>query len=290
MGVFVGLVCALTWALGAISLRDLAKKLDPFTLNAPRTLVAGVVMLLVTVATGRSAGYANVTADRLALLLASVMVGGGIGDSCYVVSLARIGVSRAFPIASTYPALTLVFAVLFLHESISVGTVVGLILVLGGILLVGRAPANANGAVTQTPRQWGVELAMLASLCWAISNVLVAPGIRGLDPIMVASIRTPALSLALFAIAAARGTLHKLLRLSTKEWGVLIVGGLIGWGLGSALYLQTVAMVGAGRAAILTATSPLMVLPLSVLFLRERFTLPVLAGTALTVVGIILVA
>ena len=102
IGVVVGLLCATTWACGSILIRDLSRKLDPFTLNAPRALVGGLTMLAVALATGRTQ-YSSVNMEQLFFLLASVGVGGGIGDTFYVRSLTRIGVSRAFPVASTYP-------------------------------------------------------------------------------------------------------------------------------------------------------------------------------------------
>ena len=74
------------------------------------------------------------------------------------------------------------------------------------------------------------------------------------------------------------------------QWVILIVGALIGWVLGSVLFLTTIALCGPTRAAILTSTSPLFALPLSVLFLKERVSRAILAGTALTVVGIIVVS
>ena len=53
-GVLVGLLCAAAWAVGSITLKNLSRKLDPFTLNASRSLVAGLAMLVATLATGRA--------------------------------------------------------------------------------------------------------------------------------------------------------------------------------------------------------------------------------------------
>jgi DME family drug/metabolite transporter len=270
-------------------MKDLSKKLDPYTLNAPRTLVGGLAMLTLTLATGRNEGYALVRPEQLFFMLASVGVGGGLGDACYVLSMARIGVSRAFPIANTYPTLTMLFGMLFLGEHVSLLMVVGLVAVLGGILLMSRRSA-LDVTLSDHHNSRGIALALVASVCWAVSMVLLAPGLRGLDNIMVASIRTPALALFCWGMVATRRTWPKLRALAPREWVVLIVGGLIGWGLGSVLFLTSVSMLGATRAAILTSTSPLFALPLSVTFLKEKVNRLIVSGTALTVVGIILVS
>ncbi len=289
LGIFVGLLCALTWAVGSITMRDLARKLDPITLNAPRTLVGGLAMLALVFATGRQGGYATITPLQLLFMVGSVAVGGGIGDALYVTSLARIGVSRAFPIASIYPALTLVLGVLFLHEVVSAGIVAGLVLVMCGVVLISRI----SGVMAQPQRQAsasGVSFALGAAAFWAVSMLMIAPGIQGHDSILVASVRVPALSIALWAITIARGSWRKLGALSRREWVILLVGGLIGWGLGSTLFVLTVALIGPTQAAILTSTSPMFALPLSALLLRERLHARVLVGTALTICGVILVS
>lgn len=289
-GVLVGLLCAVTWAFASVTLKDLSKKLDPFTLNASRSLVAGLAMLVATLATGRAAAYRTLTLEKLFFLLASVALGGGLGDIAYVTSLSRVGVSRAFPIASTYPALTLIFGLVFLHEQADAAVIGGMALVMGGILLVSQPSLAPKTEEAGPPRVSGVTFALLASLCWGVSTVLVAPGIEGLDAIMVASIRTSALSLMLWGIVALRRSFPALLTLSRKEWGILIVGGVVGWGLGSLFFLLAVSLLGPTRAAILTATSPLFALPMSVFFLKEKVNVGVLAGTILTVVGIVLVS
>jgi drug/metabolite transporter (DMT)-like permease len=287
IGVVVGLLCATTWACGSILIRDLSRKLDPFTLNAPRALVGGLTMLMVALATGRTQ-YTSVNTQQLFFLLASVGVGGGIGDTFYVRSLTRIGVSRAFPVASIYPAITLILGMIFLREQPSLTIVLGLALVVGGILLIGRRKTIdlASKAIDSA----GLSFALIAALAWALSYTLLGPGMEGLDSIMVASFRTPALALVLFGIVAMRGTFPKLKALTRRDWVILVVGGIIGWGLGSMLFLLSVQLVGPTRAAILTSTAPLFALPMSVIFLKEEVNRLVLVGTAITVLGVILVA
>ena len=289
-GILMGLLTAATWATGSILMRDLARKLDPFTLNAPRALIGGLAVFLVALATGRSAGYRAITDEQMLLMVGSMMVGGGLGDSLYTASLARIGVARSYPIANAYPALTMLLGVAFLGETISIGMVAGLVFVLGGIYVISNPRSAGDDPAVQGGRSGGVLMAVLASLFWALAMILVAPGTKGLDAVMVASIRVPALSLALFGVVAIRRTWPQLRTLSTREWVIMVAGGLIGWGLGSTLFVITIGMLGATRTAIITSASPLFALPLSVVFLKERVNWAVLMGTACTVVGVILVA
>ena len=290
IGILAGLLCALSWATGSIMIKDLSRKLDPFTLNAPRALVGGLAMLVLTLATGRAGGYAGVDGRKLFFMIISMAVGGGLGDSLYVLAISRIGVSRAFPIASTYPALTLLLSFLILGEPIGTTTIAGLALVTVGVIFVGRMSEEQRNATSRRDLIQGVLFSLAAALLWSVSMILVAPGIEGLDPVLVASIRVPALSIGLGIVVLARRTAHKYRTLSKRDWWLVVAGGLIGWGLGSMLFVVTVGLIGPGRAAIITSVSPLFALPLSVLFLREHVSPTVLVGTALAVCGIALVS
>lgn len=289
MAVLVGLLCAASWAAGSVMLRDLTAKLDPFTMNAPRTLVGAITILALGLLSGRPLDYTAVSPEKLFFMLGSMLVGGGLGDTAYVVAIARIGVSRAFPISSIYPAITLVFGLLFLREQITAAVVLGLVLAVGGVILIGRpAPNHAAGPAAFS--SVGVRYALAAAVCWAASTVMIAPGVRGLDPIMVATIRVPALSLVFWGIVALRRTWPKLRALTRRDWWLVVLGGIVGWGLGSVLFVLAVQLLGATRSAILTSTSPLFALPMSAFFLRERIHRGVLIGTAMAVAGVALIA
>lgn len=287
-GILVGLLCAASWAIGSVMMRDLSRKLDPFTLNAPRTLVGGLSLLAVTYFTGRNAGFAAITLPQLGLMLGSMMVGGGIGDSLYVVAFKRIGVSRAFPISNAYPAIAVLLGIVFLTEDLTLRLIGGLLLVVVGVILISYEP-RGRGQLDHGSAG-GIAIALSAALMWAIAMTMLAPGIRGHDPIMVAAIRVLALTVALWLIVFARGTASDLKRLDRRDWVMVVIGGLIGWGAGSVLFVETVSLLGSSRAAIITSTSPLFALPLSVLFLKERPGRLVPIGTALAVAGIALIS
>jgi drug/metabolite transporter (DMT)-like permease len=82
------------------------------------------------------------------------------------------------------------------------------------------------------------------------------------------------------------------LRAPFRERGHILgiaAAGLAGTAFGSLMYVYAVVTAGAARTAVLSATSPLLALPLSMVFLGERFTRRIGAGTVLCVAGIVLV-
>ena len=258
---------------------------------SPRSLIAGLALLGVAAATGRTAGARDLSPEAILLMVGSMAVGGGLGDSLYVLSMSRIGLSRAYPIAGTYPAVTLLLAVLFMHEVVTVELVAGLALVVGGVMLISR-PAAADGeqGAGGAARTTGIGLALLAAVCWAGSAIMLGPGAAGVDAILASAIRIPALALMFWGLVAVRRSGRALLALSRREWVTMIVGGLVGWGLGSLLFVAAIASLGPTRTAVLTSTSPLFAIPLTAMFLKERPTRAVMLGTAVTVAGVALVS
>jgi drug/metabolite transporter (DMT)-like permease len=102
----------------------------------------------------------------------------------------------------------------------------------------------------------------------------------------IAAIRLPAggLAVAAVSVAATRGGV---LRRLPRGRDLLATLGIatFGTGLGSWLYLFAVTEAGAARAVVLNSTAPLMAIPLAMLFLHERATPRVGAGSALCLAG-----
>ncbi|MHA1122229.1 MAG: EamA family transporter, partial [Candidatus Heimdallarchaeota archaeon] len=76
----------------------------------------------------------------------------------------------------------------------------------------------------------------------------------------------------------------------TKK-GVLLVllAGIIGNTFGSLFYLLALSFTEASTTAAITAASPLIASPLSILFLKEKTSLVLFMGTLLTISGIWLI-
>src|ERR671926_1720560 len=110
MGELAALVSALTWGATTVVVRAEARRLDVLLHNALRsTLGSGytLVLLLALSASGLHAprlGEGWLLGVTLLVLSVVLMVGGG--DSLYFLAVERIGVARAMPISMSYPLLT----------------------------------------------------------------------------------------------------------------------------------------------------------------------------------------
>jgi drug/metabolite transporter (DMT)-like permease len=119
--------------------------------------------------------------------------------------------------------------------------------------------------------------------------VALKPATAGMHSVVANSVRQPLGLLMLMGLNLAGGRWRDLARLDRKSWGVILVASLVGTGLGTLFFVMAIQMIGSGRTAVLTSTTPLMAIPFSLLWLQERPTRWTLGGTLLTTVGIALV-
>jgi drug/metabolite transporter (DMT)-like permease len=124
---------------------------------------------------------------------------------------------------------------------------------------------------------------------WSCSTLALGPAMALVDVPTASAIRTPIASALLFAAAKRAGVLPKAEHFSGRALIAILVTGLMSVAA-TGFFLMSLTLAGAGRAAVLTATSPLFAVPLSVLLLGERGNWRIVAGTLASVVGVILLA
>jgi drug/metabolite transporter (DMT)-like permease len=290
LGELLGLLAALAWGLIGLLVRGRGMGVNAIVINAVRNAISGLVFVLIwLLVSSRS----PVPPGAWVFLGLSMLTGLGLGDSLYFEALKRIGVTRAMPISMAYPVLASIGAVVLLHETMGPLAAVGIALTLCGVYLVAVRPMTAHAFSMKSEHgsgYWiGVALAATAAVSWSCSTLALGPALQLVDASTATAIRTPLASGLLFAAAGRAGVLPQVARL---RGGTLLA--VVGTGLMSVastgLFVVSVSLAGAGRAAVLTATSPLFAVPLSVLLLGEPGSWRIVAGTLASVLGVILLA
>ena len=296
MGELAAIGCAVLWAASIIAMRSQTARIPVFALNATRATFAAAVFWILLAAVGRIADVAAVPLTALAFLTLSVLIGMAAGDSLNIKSMHAIGVSRALPISSSYPLLTAVLAVFFLGEPLSIKVIAGIILVTLGIYLVAIPRIGRVKETLVTPDSMsaskatslGVVAALLASICGAISTILVRPALDIVHPAVANAVRLPFACLVLWGLSAGMERKTALVGFNRRTLLILAFGGVLSAFSGS-LWLYSVLHAGAAKSATLSSTAPIFAVPLSMIFLGERPNRQVIAGTIVSVVGIWLV-
>jgi len=290
LGELAALGSALTWAGTSVVLARLGARYPAPVLSALRMLLATPLVLAALFAAGGATELTRAGAAALAAMAASGLIGYGLGDTAYIRSLRHVGLQRMVPTTTAlWVALSAAGGIVLLDEPLGWALLTGTLLVIAGTYLIVGDAAGALGDRVSGPR-WSPRFAALAvvvvSACWTVATLLVAGARAGLDATAIAAIRLPAggLAVAAISLAATRGAVLRTLPRGRDLLATVAVAAL-GTGLGSWLYLFALTQAGAARAVVLNSTAPLMALPLAMLFLGERATPRIGAGTVLCLAG-----
>lgn len=286
IGEFAALGCALTWALTSILIKQPVIRMGAIAVNLLRTWVAAFLFLAVLAATGRVSLLLSLSPYTVFALILSMAIGLGVGDTLYFHSMRLIGVSRALPISGSYPFPTLILAVIWLGEPLTWLHAVGTLLIVSAIYLLSLPSGKTAVATAREDLRRGVLLAVFAALLWAFSTALLKSGVAETDVVVANSIRLPAAGVVLLGMALRQPGGLSVRGVGVGTLVVVLASGVLGTAAGSALYLTAVIHAGAAKAASLQSVSPFFAAPLAFLFLKERVSRSILAGTALSVAGI----
>ena len=290
-GDLVALAAAFGWAGTSVTARAMSRHASAAWYNALRITVAAALLLACLPWTLAGADLSGITVPALALLFGSVIAGFGIGDTAFFESIRRLGVARAMPIAGCHPLVTGLLAVALIGEPLTGGLVAGVVVVSVGVWLVTTDGIDAARAqpLGQRDLAVGVGLALTAAVGWSIATVMVRPALATIDPILASTLRLP-FAAVIMLLAASRAKMLDSRRLELK--GPILVGVAFGGVVtlvSATLFLWAVAMIGAARTAAIASSSPLFAAPMAHLLFRERLTLRLVLGMAITLAGVVVI-
>jgi drug/metabolite transporter (DMT)-like permease len=289
-GVIIALTTSLAWAGSSTILKYLSSRVSVFSINSFRLWVGSIAQIAVVLFAGKGGEIFQTHPVSILLLALSGILASAGGDTLYIKSLSYLDVSRSYPLSqSIFPALTLVVAILFFAEPFAWFNILGAFLVLAGILMIIR---NNNRNAPSKSAGKGVAFSVLAAVLWAGGAITLKIGLSGVDVYLASAIRVVSSAVVLTGLAIGTkgpGEL-KLSAYSSRNLVLVICAGILTYGIGALGYVGAVQLIGAGKTVLLSASAPVFVLPLSMIFLKERPTNLALAGLFVSVAGICLVA
>jgi len=130
-----------------------------------------------------------------------------------------------------------------------------------------------------------VVLALCAALLSAVATIFARHGLRSADPYTGAWINMIVGAVGLWIVVLVTGGVGEV---STRSLLLFTAAGLIGTVGGRLARFLAIAKVGATITAAVSSVTPLIATFLAILLLGERVTPPILAGTAVIVIGTVL--
>lgn len=285
MGGLAALASAVVWALGSIMFRKIGEEVTPFGMNLCKGIIGLFYLSVVIILSG----FKPVSVSTFLLLGASGLLGIALGDTLFFKALLYLGPRLTVLLETMGSVFTVILAVVFLRERFSLVVWCGLFLTITGVTWVlwdGFEMKKVN-------KNWhnGIKYALLSALCMSLGIIFAKKVIESTSALQANFIRffggvigiiTWGLITRNLKSSLRTFTNPRLLKFTLLTVFVVIFGGF--W-----LFLVALKYVDASIATILNSTTPLFILPMSAVFLKEKISFQAVIGAIIAVCGVILI-
>ena len=281
---------ATCWATTGILASDAIRALGAFHFNLIRQVFVTLLLAGIVLASGTLA-----LPDRgaVAVLAVSGVVGILLGDTLNFAAVGRLGPRRAGAVFALNAPMAAVLGWLVLGERLGLQAGLGIAVTVAGVALaiLGRPASGAH----RLEQVWGglgigVLFGLGAALGQATGALIARPYMAGgLDPYVGSLVRVGASGLAMGMLAALPMAPPRPREVSGRVLALTAATALIGLLLGMTLFLYALQGSQTGIIATLSATSPVIILPLLWLRTGQRPSAMSWAGAALAVAGLALI-
>jgi len=293
IGELAALGAAISWTVSALFYGKALQQARPISANIIRLTLTGSILLLFLVILGKLTFLTGLPSGVVVISAVSGIIGLGLGDTLYLVSLSRIGVARAVPITCVYPLFSLVWAVFLVGEPITWAVVLGAVVIVGGIWFLGQDTHASEVDTKKKPLVIGMIFALLTAIVWSISITMMDIAVKetpDLDhALAINTMRVIAIAAFLFAASPLLDRKLGFLKVPKKTVMALVAGGIVALGLGWFFLAYSFVEIAQSRAVPISSTTPLFSTLASVFLLREKVTARTALGSIMIVVGIFLI-
>jgi drug/metabolite transporter (DMT)-like permease len=303
LGELAALGTAACWSCGTVLFTEAARLIGSFKLNKIRLAMAALLYGAALLVTTGNAYPTEINASQSAWLALSAFMGLVFGDSCGFKAMVILGPRLSSLVFATAPIMTIFIAWIFLGEQLGVYDLLGVAITIAGIGWViseqRQGPQNHEALALDHPDKGtfakGVMLALGAAFGQASGLVMTKQAmfnaggvVRPLDASAVRMVFAAAMIWAISAFGRQiPGTLRELK--NRRAMAFSAAGAVMGPFLGIWMLLFAVSKIPAGVAATLSATVPVMVIPIAIIYYKERVSYRAILGAVVTVAGIALI-
>ena len=293
IGELAALGAALSWAIAPILYRKALLNAKPISANIVRCATNAGVLVLALLFLGNVGALTALSMRTAVLVVVSGVIGLGLGDTLYMIGLKHVGVSRAVPLAATYPLFSLVWATFLLGQPLSFGAVLGASVIICGIWLLSREKGNENTGVRGKLAFTGIVVSLVTAVVWSISITMMDIAISNVTSFdanyAIVTLRIAAVALFFLILAPFLDREHGFLKMKRSTVIGLCFGGLVANGVGWLLMNYSFLNIPLTRAMPISSTSPLFAAIAGFMLFHEKMTTKAVLGATAIVAGIFLI-
>lgn len=198
------------------------KKTDSDVATAIRTIVVLVFSWLMVLITGSGSGIGEIDGKTMLFLVLSGLATGA-SWLCYFHALQVGDVNKVVPIDKSSTVLTILLALIFLGEGLSIGKAVAVILIGAGTMLM---ITKKEGEKKQDEKKEWLLYAILSAVFASLTAILGKIGIEGVDSNLGTAIRTTVVLVMAWMMVGITGKHHQIKEIKKKELIFIVLSGL----------------------------------------------------------------
>ncbi|KAB7610275.1 DMT family transporter [Amylibacter sp. SFDW26] len=286
---YLALGTAFLWAVTSLIHADLSRSLGGTAYNRLRLTIMAVVMPLVALALG---GWNTVDTSDLFVVMLSGFIGFSLGDSAMLMSMQYLGPRRTQIIYSFNAPMTVFLGVIILSEYPTYLQLLGVTITFLGIFIAiayGKRKEQTHSWEDTEGKLWiGIMWGVFGALSQAVGIILLKPVLNnGADPFVLATIRIMAAGGVIACVGYFLPQTHWYKNITWKQFMWTLTAGVFGIIIAVGFFLTYALKLGnVGIATVLSATTPVMVLPILWVITRERPSKWAWVGAIFVVLGV----
>ncbi|OAJ93667.1 DMT family transporter [Vibrio bivalvicida] len=285
---WLALAAAFLWAVASLLSVTPAQHLGTFAYSRWRMGCTSVILGGMALVTG---GWATVENSAISAMMLSGVIGIFIGDTALFACLNRMGPRQAGLLFSCHAVFSAVLGYFLFSETMTSLELLGSALVFSGVLTAiffGRKGQANNHLESIKGSIWvGVGLGLLAALCQALGGIIAKPVMQtAIDPIAASAVRmmTAFAAHCLFFFSGAKLS-RATQPMNLRIFSITAVNGFLAMAVGMTLILYALQEGNVGMVALLSSTTPIMLLPILWIYSGRRPNRFAWLGAIVAVVG-----
>ena len=285
---WLALAAAFLWAIASLLSVTPAQHLGSFAYSRWRMGCTSIMLSAMAMMTG---GWESIELSYVTPMMLSGLIGIFIGDTALFACLNRMGPRQAGLLFSCHAVFSAILGYFLFSETMSTPELIGSILVFSGVvtaIFFGRRGRQHSVLEKIKGTVWvGIALGLLAAACQALGGIIAKPVmLTSVDPIAASAIRmiTAFIAHSLFLLSGSK--LAKAINPITWDiFKITAINGFLAMAIGMTLILFALQTGNVGMVALLSSTTPIMLLPILWLYTKQRPNLYAWIGAIIAVMG-----
>ncbi len=306
---------AIIWGLSPVIIFRVSQVYSSTFITTLRNI--GSLIIAASILMYLSLDLYSVTLYIFIVMLLIGILGPGLGDQLYTISISKIGSSLSIIFAYTYVMWAQIFTIISGIEEITLKNIIGSLISIYGLYIVVSTYGELKVPETKKAFILGTLSSLTAGIFWGIATVLSKIAALNADPSIIILVRSVGAIIAVLMVSLLINInynsapnitmIHKLLyrkellmkidknkRMNTLDLKyaaiISIISGVLAFYLAYYLFLEALVSIGITLTTAITLFSPIVTVISSRLLIGEKLKFKTVLGILVVVFGLLIIS